>query len=319
MRRMIEGAWFPDVSREQISENTAIAANFHTPRYILGIDEGRLAAEPQSFHLYGCYACPFAHRAVLGRAILDVDLPMTLANPWLGGPDGWHFDEDPNAPIKGATTLWEIYRACDPKYSGKVTVPVLWDKTANAMASNNSGEILEALIRAFDSQNKLNITLDGPGLAERCDWINERINIDIYKIGFATSQEAYDDAYDTFAASLLELNALLEGQDYLWGDRLSLADLLLFPTAIRFDAGYQGAFHMHTLSWRQFPNLWRHMQLISKLPGVMETVSPQDYRIHYFDDSAFPLRHKMSDGHYVVPKTPEPFLLPVDLGMFRAR
>ena len=164
---------------------------------------------------------------------------------------------------------------------------------------------MQAFFTAYGHRS--NIVSTGESLPELCHWIKQRINVGIYRVGFAATQAEYDAAYTAFVKDLELLEESLEGVDFLWNDQLSIADLLLFPTAVRFDAAYQGAFQMLATRWRDFPNLQAHMRRIAALPGVAATVVPAQYRRHYFDDGVFPLRHPGADGHYIVPRTPEPF------------
>jgi len=304
---MIDGVWHGDLSRALVW-NADLRAAFATPAARVPIDVNRLAHAPESFHLYAARACPFAHRVLLARALLGLEsLRVTLADPWLGGPDGWHFPADSGGPVARATWLWQIYAASNPDYTGRVTVPVLWDREADAIASAESEEILRALIEAYAGRSgRLAIAAADPSLQEVCAWVVDRINLGIYRIGFASSQDEYDAAHAEFSEALRQLEAGLGDAQYLWNDTLSLADILLFPTAIRFDAAYQGAFQILDIRWHDFPRLQAHMERIAQLPGVAETVAPDDYRRHYFDDSAFPIRHPGPDGHYVVPRTPDP-------------
>ena len=308
MRGMVDGAWHRDVSPLEIRGDGARTA-FATPAARVSIDVDRLARAPESFHLYAARACPFAHRVLLARALLGLDgLRVTYANPWLGGPDGWHFPPDRDGPVARATRLWEIYAASDPAYTGRVTVPVLWDREAGAIASAESREILRALLGAFAGRNgRFSIAAAEPSLQALCDWVVDRVNLGVYRIGFSRSQDEYDAAHAAFSEALHLLNDGLGEAQFLWNDTLSLADLLLFPTAIRFDTAYQGAFQILDIRWRDFARLQAHLERVARLPGVVETVAPEDYRRHYFDDSAFPIRHAGADGHYIVPRTPDPY------------
>jgi len=308
MRGMIDGVWHGDLSRA-LAWNDDLRAAFATPAARVRIDIDRLARAPESFHLYAARACPFAHRVLLARALLGLErLRVTLADPWLGGPDGWHFPTDSDGPVAQATRLWQIYAASDAEYTGRVTVPVLWDCEAGAIASAESEDILRALTEAFAGRNgRRAIAAADPSLQEVCDWVVDRINVGIYRIGFSRSQDEYDAAHAAFSEALHQLEVELGDAQYLWNDTLSLADVLLFPTAVRFDAAYQGAFQILDLRWHDFPRLQAHLERIARFPGVAETVAPEDYRRHYFDDSAFPIRHSGPDGHYIVPRTFDPF------------
>jgi len=312
MRGMINGTWHRNLEELQ-GWSADIASSLRTPAPAVGIDPDRLRARPESYHLYAARACPFAHRALMAHAMFGLagEMPVTLADPWLGGPSGWTFAADPSAPVSSATALWEVYRANDPNYTGRVTVPVLWDREQNAIASTESDEILSQFIAAFSADEERPEVIPATrhsSLAMWCDWIKDRVNIGVYRIGFARNQADYDVARRHFVEALTELDLRLTGYRYVWGDNLSEADILLFATAIRFDAAYQGAFMVLDLRWRDFPGLQAHLETMLAVPGVSHTVSFADYRTHYFDDDAFAIRHSGKDGHFIVPRTPDPSL-----------
>ena len=303
MRGMIAGKWHEDL--HVVDEGPVdLVELFDSTAARTEIDLERLAKAPHSYHLYVAEACPFAHRTLLARALLDIDIPLTRIDPWLGGPEGWLLPHDDRGPVSGATKLWQVYAASDPEFSGQVTVPVLWDKDNAVIANAESDEILEAFFSAFGYRST--IVSEGESLPALCQWIKERINVGIYRVGFAANQCEYDEASTAFVESLELLEQRLVGADYLWNNQPSIADLFLFPTAIRFDVAYQGAFQMLDTRWRDFPNLQAHMLRIAALPGVADTVVPAQYRRHYFDDGVFPMRHPGTDGHYIVPRTPDP-------------
>ena len=320
MRGMINGTWHRNL--DDLPGWTAdIATSLRTPTPVVGINLERLRTRPQSYHLYAARACPFAHRALIAHAVFGLDgkMPVTLADPWLGGPSGWTFQPDASSPIPEATALWEVYKANDPTYSGRVTVPVLWDRERNAIASTESDAILSQVIAAFSDiadRPKVVPAARHRSLGMWCDWIRDRVNIGVYRIGFARNQAEYDAARRDLAYALTELDLRLTGFKYVWGDSLSEADILLFPTAIRFDAAYQGAFMILDLRWRDFPGLQAHLETMLTLPGVQETVSFPDYRTHYFDDDAFTIRRPDKDGHYIVPRTPDSGILTSAAPMF---
>lgn len=304
MRAMIDGTWHEHLPGA--NGQGASPAIPPTPAARVGIDRERLASAPETYHLYAALACPFAHRALLGRSLTNLELPLTLADPWLAAPGGWFFAADPRAPVPEATRLWQVYRASDPHYSGQVSVPVLWDRLAGAIASAESDEILEAILDARGARAIPAVAIRGDGLDELCDWIKRHINVAIYEVGFARSQSAYDAAHDRLVENLGRLEQALRGRQFLWQNRFSKADLYLFPTAIRFDAAYQGAFQLHDMRYADFPELQAHLERIAAIPAVSRTIAIDDYRRHYFDDGIFPLRHPASDGHYIIPRTPDP-------------
>jgi putative glutathione S-transferase len=237
---------------------------------------------------------------------LEGIMPLTLAGPWLGGPDGWTFRSDQGSPVPDATKLWQVYATSDPSYTGRITVPVLWDIDAKAIASAESGEILACFIKAFSGKRGRMTVISAAEhreLAALCAWIKDRVNLGVYRIGFSSDQASYDRAYDSLAEALACLEARLSGRRYVWGNGLSEADLLLFATAVRFDTAYHGAFQILGLRWHDHPNLHAHLQRMLMLHAIERTVSTADYRVHYFDDAAFSIRHPGPDGRYIVPRT----------------
>jgi len=312
MRGMIDGKWHRNLAAVQ-GWNDGVASSFRTIAPSVGIDVDRMRERPHSYHLYAALACPFAHRALIGHSLFNLAgrMGVTLAHPWLGGPSGWIIAPDNAAPVPKARALWQVYYANDTNYTGRVTVPVLWDCDQSAIASTDSAEILSSFVAAYAGRGGNPEVIPATrhqDLRALCLWIKDRINIGVYRIGFAKSQSEYDAAHDAFSEALNELELRASGQRYLWGDALSEADLLLFATAIRFDAAYHGAFQILDLRWRDFPGLYTHLRTMFSVAALQRTISIPDYRTHYFDDDIFPIRHPDTKGRYIIPRTPEPII-----------
>lgn len=300
-RGLYQGQWHADLNTVP-DRNSDFQQSFKTPAARVEIDIDRLRQRPESYHLYAAKACPFAHRVLMMLALLPgANLGVTYCDPWLGHPQGWTFEPGATSPV-GGQYLWQVYTASDPVYSGWVTVPVLWDCDARAIASAESLDIIQALATAFGPHLIPNET----GFAELCDWIHDALNVGVYKVGFATTQQDYDAAIAALENTLQRVSTLV-CDGYAYGDSLTLADLMIFATGIRFDAAYQGAFQILHRRWSDDPSLSAHLKRVAQLESIAVTVAIDDYRRHYFDEVGFPIRHPMDDGHYIIPITPDPF------------
>ena len=249
--------------------------------------EGGFRAEPGRYHLYVSLACPWAHRTLIGRALkgLEAAVTVSVVDPHMGA-EGWVFGETPGAtpdPINGARRLYEVYRAADPSYTGRVTVPVLWDRQRATIVSNESAEILRMLNGAFGGTGP---DLYPEDLRAEIDAVNarvyDRVNNGVYKAGFATAQDAYANA---FAALFAELDALEERLDrsrYLCGGRLTEADIRLFTTLVRFDAVYVGHFKCNKRRIADYPNLSNYLRELYQVDGIAETVNMDQIKRHYY-------------------------------------
>ena len=241
---------------------------------------GGFKAESGRYRLYVALICPWASRTLMARSLkgLEALIPVTVVNPALS-PQGWQFggyagaDED---PLFGATYMHEVYTRADPHYTGRATVPVLWDVAQGVMVNNESADIVRMFDTAFETLAPSDLRLYPADLATEIDALNPRIydglNNGVYKAGFAGTQEAYDEAADAVFAMLDELEARLTG-DYLFGDRLTETDIRTFVTLIRFDAAYHGLFKLNLRRIADYPRLSAYMERILRLPGVAATVS----------------------------------------------
>jgi putative glutathione S-transferase len=252
--------------------------------------EGGFSAEAGRYHLYVSLACPWASRTLILRKLkrLEDAIDVSIVH-WHMGENGWEFREGPGATgdrLHGSRHLHEIYTRAKPDYSGRVTVPVLWDKERGTIVNNESAEIVRMLNSAFDGAGA-----DGPDffpepIRAEIDAINARVydsvNNGVYKAGFATSQEAYEEAVLALFATLDELEERLGTQRYLTGDRLTEADWRLFTTLVRFDAVYVGHFKCNLKRLVDHPNLWAYTRELYQVPGVAETVNFQHIKNHYY-------------------------------------
>ncbi len=264
------------------------------------------AAEAGRYHLYVSLACPWAHRTLVVRALkgLEEAISVTVVDP-LMLEGGWKFA--PSEPLFGARYLHEIYTRAVPTYSGRVTVPVLWDKKTNALVSNESSEILRGLDAAFDAQAKRPLPpLYPEPLRAEIDALNTRVydavNNGVYKAGFATSQEAYDAAVASLFETLDFLEARLGAGEWLVGGQLTEADVRLFTTLVRFDAVYHGHFKCNVRRVVDYPRLQAHTQRVFDLPGVAETVDFDHIKRHYY------VSHVHLNPTQIVPRGPVPLM-----------
>ncbi|MGB3469487.1 MAG: glutathione S-transferase family protein [Erythrobacter sp.] len=247
-------------------------------------------AEPDRFHLYVSYACPWAHRALITRALKGIDDMITYsATHWLMRERGWTFDDGPGVipdPNENAATIHELYQIADPQVSGKATVPVLWDKKERRIINNESADIIRIFNTAFADLGANELDLYPPALREEIDAVNERVyrdvNNGVYKSGFATTQEAYEKEVEPLFETLHWLEARLEGADYLVGDTLTEADVRLLTTLLRFDAVYFGHFKCNRKRISDLPNLHRYMLSLAARDEIAGTINMHHAKHHYY-------------------------------------
>src|SRR5262249_7593883 len=252
-------------------------------------------------------ACPWAHRTLIFRALKGLEPAISVSvTHWLMGEEGWTFDEGPGVvpdPVFGARRLYEIYLRADPSSTGRVTVPVLWDKARNVIVSNGSSEIIRMLNAAFDGVGAAPGDYYPAELRETIDALNARIyrdvNNGVYRTGFASTQEAYEEAVRPLFAALDMLEERLTTRRYLCGDRLTEADWRLFTTLARFDAVYVGHFKCNLRRLVDYPNLWAFARELYQHPGVAATVDFTHIKRHYYQS------HRQINPTGIVPLGPE--------------
>jgi glutathionyl-hydroquinone reductase len=268
---------------------------------------GGFKAEPGRYHLYVSLACPWASRALIFRALKGLEgfISISVVN-WFMGAEGWTFDEGPGVipdTVNGAKRLHEVYTKAVPNYSGRVTVPILWDKHSSAIVNNESSEIIRMLNSAFDGVGAKPGDYYPEDLREEIGRLNaqiyDRVNNGVYKAGFATTQAAYEEAVLPLFATLDELEERLGRQRYLCGGRITEADWRLFTTLVRFDAVYHGHFKCNIRRIADYPSLWGHTRELYQWPGVRRTVDFQHIKHHYYES------HKTINPTCVVPLGPE--------------
>lgn len=255
---------------------------------------GGFKAEANRYHLYVSLACPWAHRTTIYRKLKGLEdmISLSVVHPFMGDK-GWTFAEGAGViadPIVNADYLYEVYVAAKPNYTGRVTVPILWDKKTNTIVSNESSEIIRMLNSAFDEVGATDVSFLPSELLAEIDTINEfvysAVNNGVYKAGFATTEAAYTEAVVTLFDALDTLEARLADQRYLLGDTITEADWRLFTTLVRFDAVYVGHFKCNIRRIVDYPNLWGYLRDLYQVPGIAETVSIEHIKAHYYTSHA---------------------------------
>ncbi|MEM6576500.1 MAG: glutathione S-transferase family protein [Pseudomonadota bacterium] len=251
---------------------------------------GGYVAAPDRYHLYVGLACPWAHRTLIMRALKGLEdfLPYSVVH-WHMADAGWTFAEGEGVvadPINGAEFLHQVYTAADSDFTGRVTVPILWDKQTGSIVSNESSEIIRILNTAFDDLGAVAGDYYPEQHRSEIDQVNERVyatlNNGVYKSGFATTQEAYEENVVPLFETLDWLEELLANRRYLAGTRFTEADIRLFTTLIRFDPVYVGHFKCNLRRLIDYPNLWAYTREIFQHPKIRPTVNFEHIKKHYY-------------------------------------
>ncbi len=312
MGLLVEGVWqdqWYDTARNggRFIRSESQFRNWITPDGSPGpTGAGGFKAEPGRYHLYISRACPWAHRTAILRALkgLESMIPLSVVH-WLMGEQGWSF-----APasavvadtVNGAEFLHRVYTKAVPDYSGRVTVPVLWDKARGIIVNNESADILRMFNSAFDGIGAVPGDYYPENLRPEIDALNERIyetvNNGVYRAGFATTQAAYEEAVEALFETLDWLEARLARQRRLCGARQTEADWRLFPTLLRFDLVYVGHFKCNLRRLQDYPNLWSYTRELYQTPGVAATVDVEHIKKHYY------MSHKAINPTGIVPRGP---------------
>jgi putative glutathione S-transferase len=250
-------------------------------------------AEAGRYHLYVGYHCPWAHRTIIYRSLKGLKDAISVSYCLPGfGENGWEYGTDPKSPeatedeVNGFRYLWEAYVASDPDYTGKCTIPVLWDKKNRRIVNNESSEIIRMLNSEFVGIAGNDADFYPEPLRAEIDDLNDfiypRINNGVYRCGFATSQQAYEQAYEELFAALDVIEQRLATRRFLVGHQPTEADWRLFTTLVRFDVAYFSLFKCNRQQLRDFPDLWAYTRDLYQWPGVAETVKPRLYVQNYY-------------------------------------
>ncbi|MDO6415288.1 glutathione S-transferase family protein [Sphingomonas sp. BIUV-7] len=300
---LVNGKWSADWQPVQATDDkggfvrqTSGFRNWVTPDGHAGpTGEGGFKAEAGRYHLYVALICPWASRTLMARKLkgLDDAISVTVVEPTLTD-EGWQFGDYPGSgrdPIHAAQYMHELYTRADPTYTGRATVPVLWDKQTDRPVNNESADIVRMLNAGFGAIARSDLDLYPFELRDQIDALNAeiypRLNNGVYRAGFATTQIAYEEAYRDVFGMLDELERRL-GQDgpFLFGERFTEADIRLFVTLVRFDAAYFGLFKCNQKRVRDYPALQAYALRVMSLPGVVETVSIDHIKRGYYSIKA---------------------------------
>ena len=314
---LIEGVW----RDQELPQETGTRGEFQRAESrfrdrITADGSSGFKAESGRYHLYVAHGCPWAHRTLIFRTLKQLEgaISVAYAVPGLKS-QGWTFEDNPAFPdctpdtVNDFRYLHEAYAASDRGYTGKVTVPALWDKKTKRVVNNESSEIIRMLNGEFKGIAS-DIDFYPPPLRGEIDRINDfvytNVNNGVYRCGFARSQAAYEAAYDALFAALDELDARLGCQRYLVGRQITEADWRLFPTLVRFDVAYFSVFKCNRQRIADFPNLSNYMRELYQVPGIAATVKPRYYVINYWSIARV-------NPHGIIPKgTPVDFAQPHD-------
>ncbi|WP_318491263.1 glutathione S-transferase family protein [Photobacterium leiognathi] len=313
MGLLVDGKWHTDwydtkSTGGKFERKASSFRNWITKDGSAGITgEAGFKAEPNRYHLYVSLACPWAHRAIIYRQLkgLDSMIPMSVVNAYMG-ENGWNFEAGDGVvadPIFNAQFLHQIYTQADPDYTGRVTVPVLWDKHKQTIVSNESADIIRMLNSAFDDLGAVKGDFYPQALRQQIDELNDfvyaNINNGVYRAGFATTQEAYDEAVIALFDALEVIEQRLSTQRYLLGDHITEADWRLFTTLVRFDAVYVGHFKCNLKRIVDFPHLWGYVRDLYQVEGIAQTVDIDYIKAHYYGS------HETINPTRIIPKGPK--------------
>jgi putative glutathione S-transferase len=291
---LIEGAW----REEELPQETSAAGEFKRVESafrdrITADGSSGYKAEAGRYHLYVAWNCPWAHRVLIYLAVKKLQHAISVAYAIPGlRENGWTFEDNAKFPdctpdrVNGFRFLYQAYQAANPRYTGKVTVPTLWDTKTKRIVNNESSEIIRMLNSEFRGIAGDDTDYYPEPLRAEIDRINEfvytRINNGVYRCGFAKTQAAYEAAYDALFDALDELEARLADRRYLLGDKTTEADWRLFPTLVRFDPAYFSVFRCNKKRIADYPNLSRYLGELHRTPGIAATVKPRTYVVGYW-------------------------------------
>jgi putative glutathione S-transferase len=313
MGRLVSGGWQDQWYDTAKTEGRFVRTESQFRDWVTADEHGKFPAERDRYHLYVSYACPWAHRTLIFRVLKGLEALISVSVVhWRMLEQGWTFEPGEGVipdPCTQARYLHEIYTKANPDYTGRVTVPILWDKVTRTIVNNESAEIIRIFNQAFDRLGAKPGDYYPEALKSEIDALNDRIyntiNNGVYKAGFATTQTAYEEAVVELFASLDWLEERLSQQRYLAADQITEADWRLFTTLVRFDPVYVGHFKCNQKRLVDYPHLWAYVRELYQWPGVAETVHFKHIKGHYYES------HHTINPTGIIPLGPEiDFLAP---------
>lgn len=305
MGLLVDGVWHDEWYNTEDNDGKFIREDAQFRDWIS--KDGKFQPEAGRYHLYVCLACPWASRCLMMRKLkgLEEIISLSVVNPVML-EHGWTFEDGPGViadPIIDADYMHEIYTHVDPTYSGRVTVPVLYDKKTDTIVNNESSDIIRMMNTAFDEIGATPGDYYPADLRDEIDDINnyvyDHVNNGVYKAGFATEQQVYEKEAQHVDDALAKLNDRLEHQDYLVGDQLTEADIRLFTTLIRFEHVYFGHFKCNLHHLTEYPHLWEYTKRIYNYENLADTVDFDHIQTHYYKS------HTMINPNQIIPAGPD--------------
>ena len=291
MGRLIDGVWHNEDRVKKEDGGRFVRKESVFRDWITADGSSGFKAEPGRYHLYVCLACPWAHRTMIFRKLKKLeDIISVSVVDVLNLEEGWSFHGDMPGCIpdtaNGTEFLHQVYTKADPKITSKVTVPTLWDKQKQTIVNNESSEIIRMFNSAFNEFSDSDLDFYPEDLRPEIEAVNDRVlpnvNNGVYRTGFATSQEAYEESFLALFETLDWLEERFGKKRYLAGDRITEADWRLFTTLVRFDVAYHGHFKCNRKRIVDYPNMWGYLRELYQVPGVAETVNFDHIKAHYY-------------------------------------
>lgn len=310
MGLLIDGVWHDKWYDTETTGGRFVREEAGFRRWITKDGSSGFRAEPQRYHLYVSLACPWAHRTLILRKLKQLErvISISVVDPYMG-EHGWKFSDYPGSVpdyINGCEYLHQLYTLASRNYTGRVTVPVLWDTREKTIVNNESSEIIRMFNSEFDEFTDISSDFYPVPYRDEIDRINsfvyKNINNGVYRCGFATTQEAYEEAYNDLFEAIERVEQILSKNNYLAGDILTEADLRLFTTIVRFDPVYFSHFKCNKRMIREYTNLFSYLKELFNLGGIKETVNFDHIKKHYY------MSHKNINPTGIVPVGPEQLL-----------
>lgn len=306
MGLLVDGKWVDKWYDTKSSGGNFVRTVTQFRNTITPNEENGFKAEKGRYHLYVSLACPWASRTLIVRKLKQLEdyITLSIVNPYML-ENGWTFEEAEGViqdPILNAKFLHEIYTHAKKDYSGRVTVPVLWDKKTNTIVNNESSEIIRIFNKAFNHLTGNTVDIYPEHLTEEIDAINEElyhtVNNGVYKAGFSTNQKVYEREVKNLFEELDKLEIILSKNKYLVGNQFTEADIRLFTTLVRFESVYFGHFKCNLKRLVDYPNLWRYTKELYNIPEIKETVDFNHIKTHYYGS------HKTINPTGIIPAGP---------------